>query len=115
MNTSVTKSIKKNARSIDNLSEEIAHLLNSINNIRHQSNETLEFKSSKSTLGKFYELFSLLKNNKNIFDDLMIKQIDQLNKSSLNFIQFMKQIDSIAKQNQITKEYLYQKVSLLKN
>jgi hypothetical protein len=27
----------------------------------------------------------------------------------------MKQIDSIAKQNQITKEYLYQKVSLLKN
>ena len=92
-----------------NTSEEITYLLNCINNIRYQSDDTFDhlFKSSNSTLGKFYQLFLLSKDNKNIFDGL-------IEIYPMNFIQFMKQIDIIAKQNQITKEYLYQKVSLLK-
>lgn len=92
-----------------NTSEEMTSLLNSINNIRYQSNDTFDqiFKSSNSTLGKFYQLFLLLKDNKNIFDGL-------IEIYPMNFIQFMEQIDIKAKQNRITKEYLYQKVSLLK-
>jgi hypothetical protein len=86
----------------------------------------ISFKSSNSILGKLWDLFLSLRDKKNhllnskIFDDFIRKQteglmirLNQTNKHSMNFIQFIKQIELIAKDNQLSKEYLYKKVNQL--
>ncbi|CAF3606633.1 unnamed protein product, partial [Rotaria sp. Silwood2] len=105
----------------------MAHLFNSINNIYHQPYVTLDdilnSSNSNSTLGKLYQLFLSLRNSKDnllsekIFDDFIVKttqglitKLNQKNKHSMNnFIEFIKQIDLIAKENHLSKEYLYEK------
>ncbi|CAF3382343.1 unnamed protein product [Rotaria sp. Silwood1] len=110
----------------------MAHLLNSINNICHQPYNTLDdilnSSNSKSTLGKLHQLFLSLRNSKDkdtllnekIFDDIILKKtqglitkLNKKNKHSMNFIEFIKQINFIAKENHLSKEYLYEKVSLI--
>ncbi|CAF4876533.1 unnamed protein product, partial [Rotaria sp. Silwood2] len=106
----------------------MAHLFNSINNIYHQPYVTLDdilnSSNSNSTLGKLYQLFLSLRNSKDnllsekIFDDFIVKttqglitKLNQKNKHSMNnFIEFIKQIDLIAKENHLSKEYLYEKL-----
>ncbi|CAF3389401.1 unnamed protein product [Rotaria sp. Silwood1] len=107
----------------------MAHLLNSINNICHQPYNTLDdilnSSNSKSTLGKLHQLFLSLRNSKDkdtllsekIFDDIilnktqgLITKLNKKNKHSMNFIEFIKQIDFIAKENHLSKEYLYEKL-----
>jgi hypothetical protein len=82
------------------------------------------FKSSNSILGKLYQLFLLLKDQKThlvnpiIFNEFIRKmtegnliiKFNEKNKHSMNFIQFIQQIEFLAKENQISKEYIYQKV-----
>lgn len=117
----------KNDWSSDDLSSKMAHLCDSINNICHQPSISLDevLKSTNSTLGKLYELFLLLKDNKNnllnpnVFDDLIIKKtegliikLNQTKKYPMNFFQFIKQIELLANENQLNKEYIYKKVIL---
>ena len=112
----------------DEPSAEIPHLLNCIKNICHQPCDTFDeifkFSNKNSTLGKLYQLFLSLRDNKdyllnqNIFNDLIIKKteglITKLNRTNpMNFIQFVEQIQIIAKENHLTKEYIYQKVSFV--
>jgi hypothetical protein len=119
---------KANDDLYDNIPKEIDRLRNSINNIRHQPYVTLEkiFKSSNSTLGKLYKLFLLIADKKDnllnwkVFEEMirknsegLITKINQTNKHSMNFIQFIKQIELLAKENELSKEYLFDKVSHL--
>jgi hypothetical protein len=114
--------------SSDDLSAKIGQLCDSINNICHQSYIPLDeiLKSSNSILGKLYKLFYLLRDkndyllNPDVFNDLIRKKteglrikLNQTNKYSMNFIQFIKQIEILAKENQLNKEYLYKKVRFL--
>ncbi|CAF1026321.1 unnamed protein product [Rotaria sordida] len=109
------------------LSKEMTHLFNSINNICHQQYVTLDdilnSSNSNSTLGKIYQLFLSLRNNKDnllnekIFENFILKKtqglitkLNQKNKHSMNFIEFIKRIDLIAKENHLSKEYLYEKL-----
>jgi len=116
---------KKNDWSSDDLTAKMGQLCDSINNICHQSYIPLDeiLKSSNSTLGKLYQLFDLLRDkkdyllNQNIFNNLirnktegLIIKLNQTNKYSMNFIQFIEQIELLAKENQLSKEYLYKKV-----
>ncbi|CAF5111849.1 unnamed protein product, partial [Rotaria sp. Silwood1] len=76
-------------------------------------------------LGKLHQLFLSLRNSKDkdtllsekIFDDIilnktqgLITKLNKKNKHSMNFIEFIKQIDFIAKENHLSKEYLYEKL-----
>jgi hypothetical protein len=117
---------KKNDWSSDDLSAKMAYLCDSINNICQQPYVPLDeiLKSSNSTLGKLFQLFLSLKDkkenllNRNVFNDLIMRKTEGLliklnhsqDKYSMNFIQFIKQIEILAKGNQISKEYLYKKV-----
>jgi hypothetical protein len=117
---------KKNDGSFNDLSVEIAHLSKSINNMRHEPHVTFDeiLKSSNSNLGKLYRLFFSLKDNKDdllnekVFDDFIRKTTEglliptnQLNKNSMTFFEFINQIQLLAKENHLNKEYLYEKVT----
>jgi len=119
---------KKNDCSSDDLSIKMVDLCNCINNICNETYVSLDeiLKCSNSTLGKLFQLFLLLKDkkdhllNENIFNDLIRKKteglrikLNQINKYPMNFIQFIKQIELLAKENQFSKEYLYKKVNFL--
>ncbi|CAF2040330.1 unnamed protein product [Rotaria magnacalcarata] len=113
---------KQNIWSTKNLSEEMTHLFHLINDIYHQSYVSLDdvfnTVNTNSNLGKLYQLFVSSKNNEdNLFDDLILKttqvsipKLNQKNNDSINFIEFMKQIDFVAKENHLSKEYVYEEL-----
>ncbi|CAF0880487.1 unnamed protein product [Adineta steineri] len=116
---------QKDNWSLDEVSGKIHHLLKSINTMCDESSITLDeiLKSSNSTLGKLYQLFLSLTNNEDhlldqeivnnfIFKNTegLITKLNQINKNPMNFIQFIKYIQHIAKENQFSNEYLYEKL-----
>jgi hypothetical protein len=119
----INNQIKQN----DNLSAKMVDLCDSINNLCHQTDVSFDdvLKSSDSILGKLYQLFLSLSDQKTrllnpiVFDEFIRKKTEgsliirfnQMNKLSMNFIEFIKQIEFLAKENQLSKEYLYKKVS----
>jgi hypothetical protein len=105
------------------------NLCDTINNLCQQQTD-ISFddilKSSNSILGKLYQLFLSLKDQQTHlldpikFDEFIRNKTEgnliiKSNKHPMNFIQFIKQIDFLAKENEISKEYLYQKVFIMKN
>ena len=113
------------------MSTEISLLFDSLDTIHHQPcvtlDDVLNSSNLKSTLGRFYQLFLSLNNkkdyllNENLSDDFILNQIqslttklNQTDDHARNFIDFMKFIEHIAKENYLSKEYLYEKVSFMK-
>jgi hypothetical protein len=124
MNPSITT---KDYLQHDKLSAKMVNLCDSIKNLCHQTDVSFDdiLKSCDSILGKLYQLFLSLSDQKShllnpiVFDEFIRKKTEgsliirfnQMNKLSMNFIEFIKQIEFLAKENQLSKEYLYKKVS----
>lgn len=113
--------------SINHISKEMAQLCHSIETLSDRSKSSTHIKSlfadSNSTLGKLYQYFLSISDEKpyllqtESFHHLIHEAfpsyaipLHRIQRTSLNFIQFLRQIEQIARENQLPKEYLYEKV-----
>ena len=102
-------------------------LCHSIRNLCQDDDLSLDaaLESSQSILGKLHRLFASLKDPESqllsatVFEEFLRKKtegirFDEKRNNPINFIQFVQRIESVAKENGISKEYLYQKVRFRK-